>query len=262
MPTASSEDSSSNEVAVNYTISSPLRKSFRASVEKDEDNDDDQKISATFTIAPPPKPTTNCISLLATRLEKGIEHEAGANSVTATINVPLITNKNTIGMDISDKLKKTDQPSPTSPIMKPVPQPRSLFDIDNATSIKLADKLQQEAKKCDANAINDAPFTAVGEVEPLPPSPIHHTIFGERRTSWRLKYDNSSKVNDDDLYTKFKMLMWLMRTNWQMIICWKTSSMVSSLLLFFFDWLSLTIVFTLAQRLLTQTNCLYFFSAC
>lgn len=234
MPTASSEDSSSNEVAVNYTISSPLRKTLRASVEKEEDNDDDQKISATFTIAPPPKPTTNCISLLSTRLEKGLDHEAGANSVTATINVPLITNKNTIGMDISDKLKKTDQPSPTSPIMKPIPQPRSLFDIDNATSVKLADKLQLEAKKCDANAINDAPFTAVGEVEPLPPSPIHHTIFGERRTSWRLKYgDNSSKVNDDKLYTKLKMLMLLMRTNWQMIICWKTSSMVASLLLLF-----------------------------
>lgn len=205
-PTASSEDSSSNEVAVNYTIISPLRKTLRASVEKDEDNDDDQKISATFTIAPPPKPSTNCISLLATRLERSVDHEAGINSVTATINVPLITSKNTVGMDISDKLKKTDQPSPTSPVvLKPVPQPRSLFDIDNATSVKLADKLQQEARKCDASAINDAPFTAIGEVEPLPPSPIHHTIFGERRPSWRLKYDSSSKVNADDLCSKTKL---------------------------------------------------------
>lgn len=199
-PTASSEDSSSNEVAVNYTISSPLRKTLRASVEKD-DNDDDQKISATFTISPPPKPNSNVISLLASRLEKNLdlESDVGTNSVTATINVPLITNKNTNSMDISDKFKKTEQLSPTSPPanQKPVPQPRSLFDIDNATSVKLADKLQQEAKKCDANAINDAPFTGIEVSEPLPPSPIHHTIFGERRPSWRLKCDYSSKVNDD-----------------------------------------------------------------
>lgn len=198
-PAAASEDSSSNEVAVNYTISSPLRKTLRTSIEKD-DNDDDQKISATFTISPPPKPNTNSISLLATRLEKGLDRDAdvGTNSVTATINVPLITNKTTMSLDLSDKSKKTEQPSPPSPVthQKPVPQPRSLFDIDNATSVKLADKLQQEAKKCDANAIGDGPFSGSIEVsEPLPPSPIHHTIFGERRPSWRLKCDYSSKVN-------------------------------------------------------------------
>lgn len=182
---ASNEDAT--EVAVNYTISSPLRKTLRASIEKD-DNEDDQKISATFTISPPPKPNTNSITLLASRLEKGLDLEPATNSVTATINVPLITNKNT--MDISDKLKKTELPSPT--FTKPVAQPRSLFDIDNATSMRLADKLQQEAKKCDANAIGDGPFNELSE--PLPPSPIHHTIFGERRPSWRLKYDSSSKV--------------------------------------------------------------------
>jgi hypothetical protein len=186
---ALSADASTNEVAVNYTISSPLRKSLRTSVEKDEE-EDDQKISATFTISPPPKPNTNSISLFANRLEKSLEQdpEEGENSVSATINVPLIPTKNTTSMDSSDRLKKTDHPSPTSPKLPPVPQPRSLFDLDNASSMKLADKLQQEAKRCEAVG-DDMPE------QPLPPSPIHHTIFGERRPSWRFKSDYSSKVN-------------------------------------------------------------------
>lgn len=202
-PAATTEESLTNDVAVNYTISSPLRKTFRASVEKDHNNDD-EKISATFTMLPPPKTNTNAISLLANRLEKGLDLvsdvEANSINVSATINVPLIINKS--NLDASDRLKnyslKTEDPNPFTPLthqkIPPTPQPRSLFDIDNATSVKLADKLQQEAKKCDANAIHDGPLS--GEVsEPLPPSPIHHTIFGERRTSWRLKSDFTSKVN-------------------------------------------------------------------
>ncbi|CRK95834.1 CLUMA_CG009280, isoform C [Clunio marinus] len=195
-----SEDSSSNEVAVNYTISSPLRKTNRASVDKDEDENDDEKISATFTISPPPKSNTNAINLLTTRLEKGLElddHEAGENSVTATINVPLIPNRNTTTtFDVSDKLKKTEEDESSSPTyqkLPPIPQPRSLFDIDNSSSLKLADKLQEEAKKCDANMINDDSNSDSVEVsEPLPPSPIHHTIFGERKPSWRFRNEYSS----------------------------------------------------------------------
>lgn len=194
---ASNEDSSSkDEVNVNYTISSPLRKTLRASVDKDDGEESEQKISATFTISPPPRTSLNSISQLASRLEKGLDLDvASTNSVTATINVPLIpspktshNNNNNSNVEGSDKtIKKTDQ----SP---PIPQPRSLFDIDNATSIKLADKLQQEAKKCDVNALNDEPLSNV--TESLPPSPIHHTIFGERRPSWRLKSDFNNKVKN------------------------------------------------------------------
>lgn len=199
-----SENSSSNEVAVNYTISSPLRKTLRASFEKN-DEEDDQKISATFTISPPPKPNTNTINQLANRLEKDfvLESDAGTNSVTATINVPLIPNKTLMGLDFSDKLKKTDHPSPTSPTVNqripPVPQPRSLFDIDNASSLKLADQIQEEANKYDANALSDSPLSEF--TEGLPPSPIHHTIFGERRPSWRFKSDYSSKVKWSKIFT-------------------------------------------------------------
>lgn len=123
-----------------------------------------------------------------------------SNSVTATINVPLIPPSSKSSIDnSSDKLssKKTDQSGP------PIPQPRSLFDIDNATSARLADKLQQEAKKCDLNSMGEdstaesspsgseplSHFTS----EPLPPSPIH-TIFGERRPSWRMRTDFNNKV--------------------------------------------------------------------
>jgi hypothetical protein len=184
-----SEGATTNELAVNYTISSPLKKSLRASVEKN-DNDEDQKISATFTLSPPPKPDTYSISIFTNRLEKGLEQdpEEGENSVTATINVPLIPTKNTTSMDLSDRLKKTDHPNPTSSKLPPVPQTRSLFDIDNASSVKLADNLQQEAKKCE-------PIVDDVLEQPLPPSPLHHTIFGERRPSWRFKSDYNIKVN-------------------------------------------------------------------
>ncbi|KAG5679205.1 hypothetical protein PVAND_008792 [Polypedilum vanderplanki] len=180
------DDSSINEeVNVNYTISSPLRKTLRSSVDK-EDEENDQKISATFTISPPSSRTNvNSISQLANRLEKGLDLET---EVSATINVPLISpTKN--NADSCEKLKKTDPP---------VPQPRSLFDIDNATSIKLADKLQEEAKKCDVNTVSDEPSPLNHLTEPLPPSPIHHTIFGERRPSWRLKTDYNNKFKLED----------------------------------------------------------------
>jgi hypothetical protein len=129
--------------------------------------------------------------------------------VTATINVPLIPPSSAKSSSIdnsSDRLssKKTDQSGP------PIPQPRSLFDIDNATSAKLADKLQQEAKKCDLNSMGEdstAESSPSGSeplgqfTDALPPSPIHHhTIFGERRPSWRMRTDFNNKVIYMELY--------------------------------------------------------------
>ncbi|XP_070490146.1 protein phosphatase 1 regulatory subunit 12A isoform X4 [Chironomus tepperi] len=206
---AATEDSSvsdKTEVNVNYTISSPLRKTLRQSSEKDEDGNE-PKISATFTIAPPPRSNTSSISSLANRLEKGLSIETtSANSVTATINVPLISSakstSSTNSNSDTDASKKTEHPSP------PIPTPRSLFDIDNASSLKLADKLQQEARKYDVNTIDESSTTTTTTTstneplsylnEPLPPSPIHHTIFGERRPSWRLKNDYNNKFKLED----------------------------------------------------------------
>lgn len=215
---ASSEDATNNEVAVNYTITSPLRKTLRSSVDKEDDNE--QKISATFTISPPPRPslTATTISSLANRLEKNLDLETESNnSVTATINVPLIANKIASTTLDSDRTKKTDNSSPTSSPSRqrspPIAQPRSLFDIDNASSIKLADKFQQEAKKCDANSINDGTAHEASDV--LPPSPIH-TIFGERRPSWRFKCDYSSKVMNDFRSVIINSLLLMFVINWHL----------------------------------------------
>lgn len=147
------------------------------------------KISASFTIAPPIK-TNSTINSLASRLEKSLDLEK--NAVSATINVPLIQNKTnpntSSSLEISDKLK-TDQPPP-----KPAVLPRSIFDIDNASSTRLAERLRQEAKRCDAIAISDGTSTSTDINDMLPPpSPVHHSIFGERR-SWRLKSELSNKV--------------------------------------------------------------------
>lgn len=137
--------------------------------------------------------------------------------MTATINVPLIPPSSKSSIDnSSDKLssKKTDQSGP------PIPQPRSLFDIDNATSARLADKLQQEAKKCDLNSMGEdstAESSPSGSeplgnfTEPLPPSPIHHTIFGERRPSWRMRTDFNNKV-------KVFMELFYLCVHWHLLV--------------------------------------------
>lgn len=198
-PETTGDSVSKDEVNVNYTISSPLRKTLRASFDK-EDDDSEQKISASFTILPPSRSNTNLNSTnqMPIKLEKVLD-STSENSVSAIINVPLISSKNPTKLstsnsdEINDRIKKTEQSPPP-----PIPQPRSLFDIDNATSIKLADKLQLEASKCDVNAIGETQDneTFSHSNEPLPPFPIpHHTVFGERRPSWRLKNDYYNKVN-------------------------------------------------------------------
>lgn len=167
-----------------------MRRTFRTTVDTEEDPN---KISASFTIAPPPR-TNSTINSLASRLEKSLDLEPSA--VSATINVPLIHNKNpntSSSLEISDKLKKTDQPPP-----KPAVLPRSIFDLENASSTRLAERLRQEAKRCDAIAISDGTTstsnTEINEMLP-PPSPAHHTIFGERR-SWRLRSELTNKVTN------------------------------------------------------------------
>lgn len=151
-----SEDSPLRETAVNYTINSPLRKTLRPNIHRDSD---DSEISATFTITPPSKLDVSAVSLEKTL---DLEQYDGENSVTATINVPLITNKNAT-FDANDKLKKSEQSGPTlqSPSQKAGSQEQSLLDIDNAYN----------------------------------ESQIHQTIFVEKLPSWRLKCENNSKVN-------------------------------------------------------------------
>lgn len=187
------------QIVANYTISPPSRRISQQKLEirKDDDEDetkeedDDTKISATFTISPPPSSKTMTFKLL-----DDAPSNVEETTITATINVPINTTK------------KTDTP-PTSPkhqISGPTVQHRSLFDIDNATSIKLAEKLQQEAKKCDNELVqslnsNEASVGSTEAVETTavleddkPDSPVPEK-FAERRPSWRLKVDMGSKVN-------------------------------------------------------------------
>jgi hypothetical protein len=196
------EDSNNDDLSVNYTITSPLRKTFKSDA---ENNGENTQISATFKIS---SSRSNSI-----QIDEAEDKDNSTNCVTATINVPIMpaarnsiinnsSNSSCISDQSNDRFKKTDK-------VCPVPQPRSLFDIDNATSIKLADKLQMEAKKCDANSIadaqnNDNNFSHFTEA--LPPSPLHHSVFGERRPSWRLRNDSSSiKVIPSECFVGAKL---------------------------------------------------------
>lgn len=80
---------------------------------------------------------------------------------------------------------------------------RSLFDMDNAASLSLAEKLRNEANKYSNNDVS----TIVGnkhlagktednerKSDSTPSSPAHHGMAAERRPSWRLKFDAGSKV--------------------------------------------------------------------
>lgn len=163
------------------------------------------------------------------------------SSISATVNVPSSSNNKT---DL-ESLTKTAAPtiaaaekSDTDPNVdtKPVASERkrstdsasveftlsktgakdkrSLFDIDNASSLSLADKLRNEANKYSAEqseAVTTA--TVVAETTGLtklnmdrdsaerssrsndsaPSSPLHHAT-AERRPSWRLKFDAGCKV--------------------------------------------------------------------
>ncbi len=184
------------QIVANYTISPPARRTNQQKLEirKDEDeetkeDEDDTKISATFTISPPPSSKTTTF-----KLSDDVSPSVEETTITATINVPTNTTKKTETPPTSPSYQKTTVSSV---------QHRSLFDIDNATSIKLAEKLQQEVKKCDSEleqslnpnettgATNNVEATAVLEDKPDSPTPEK---FGERRPSWRLKVDLGSKV--------------------------------------------------------------------
>lgn len=109
---------------------------------------------------------------------------------------------------------------------------RSLFDIDNASSLSLAEKLRNEANKYSADSTGDvqtsdvvaatvinvgghtlaklqtAQATAEAQQQDeedtdrqndsTPSSPIHHAMT-ERRPSWRLKFDAGCKVRKNSV---------------------------------------------------------------
>jgi hypothetical protein len=150
--------------------------------------------------------------------------------IMATINVPATTptnasgsNNNTIKTD-SEELVPTatgttmtaapispsvvgdrssfpkDDSKPTSPCEVSVGggdfrlrEKRSLFDMDNASSLTLAEKLRNEANKYSETPSAAQPTVDQSKNDETSSSPVHGSST-ERRPSWRLKLDAGSKV--------------------------------------------------------------------
>lgn len=177
------------QIVANYTISPPSRRLLNRKLDicQDEDQGDKEDITATFTICASPTSKTTSFKISSDDSSNNEE-----TTITATINVPIC------------KDKKTESP-PASPKQNAanLVQHRSLFDIDNATSMILAEKLQQEAMKCDSDLVQSINTNNSRESSLEPPSIADSTStvlddnpdspspsnLGERRPSWRLKSD-------------------------------------------------------------------------
>lgn len=126
---------------------------------------------------------------------------------------------------------------------------RSLFDIDNANSISLADKLRNEANKYTENSKpssessvvvssnsksssndnnnedNDKDKDKELELKPnesMKPSSPSQMGWAERRPSWRMKFDAGSKVRQFKS-NKFHLLSWMFYFSLSHILFYKLS---------------------------------------
>uniref|UniRef100_U5EYV8 Protein phosphatase 1 regulatory subunit 12a n=1 Tax=Corethrella appendiculata TaxID=1370023 RepID=U5EYV8_9DIPT len=200
---------------------------------------DEIKVSASYTITPNLTTTLNATIPSSTSISK--EHENNENesdvkvsaTIMTTFNVPS-TNSNNNNNSSNNNLNKTElitttpslnnnnesttiTPTTKTSAASNVFTKRSLFDIDNANSLTLAEKLRQEANKYAENQdITTSSITKYEAQTPTPPSsndttatvllrkdstssnpssPLHQTSssLSERRPSWRLKVDAGSK---------------------------------------------------------------------
>lgn len=191
----------------------------------------DEKISASYTIPSPAlhnKTTTNCTA----ETESKELNDDNSTSITATINVTKNNNKTdleeltktaspTVENNFDSKENENKQPEIeiSEPVQKRIANvtpavevtlnrfsrdKRSLFDIDNASSLSLADKLRNEANKYNEVTKSNSDVSQNSEIENLvstksdstPSSPVHHQVTAERRPSWRLKFDAGNKVKN------------------------------------------------------------------
>lgn len=186
----------------------------------------DEKISATYTIPSPAlhTKTTNCTA----ETESKETNDENSTSITATINVTKNNNKTDLEeltktasptVEINFDSKETEnEPEISEPVQKRIANvtpavevtlnrfsrdKRSLFDIDNASSLSLADKLRNEANKYNEVTKSNSDVSQNSEIsenlvstksDSTPSSPVHHQVTAERRPSWRLKFDAGNKV--------------------------------------------------------------------
>uniref|UniRef100_A0A8D8G7Z4 Protein phosphatase 1 regulatory subunit 12B n=1 Tax=Culex pipiens TaxID=7175 RepID=A0A8D8G7Z4_CULPI len=193
--------------------------------------DDDSKISVSYTIAAPKGSESSVAATTASAAKEKSKDDAV--STTATFSVPTPAANNLNKKTESDEFTK-----PTAAIRAPASSfstsKRSLFDIDNANSLTLAEKLRQEANKyaesdkenfvssakssTKASSESTAAAAAPANVTPAaaaegtvllrkdssaPSSPLHQhhhqpSTLAERRPSWRLKVDGGSKFKLED----------------------------------------------------------------
>lgn len=179
-----------------------------------------EPVTATFTLKPPPTITNKekenteaSFTIPAANLNSSKEKDnknvptPQSPTTTTTTSTTLNTKTDTGDQILTGQLTLRDK--------------RSLFDIDNASSLTLADKLRNEANKYNevTKSTNDlsslrtqqsssssstSSSTGGGttttnaddldrKYDSTPSSPLHHATT-ERRPSWRLKLDTGNKV--------------------------------------------------------------------
>lgn len=225
---------SSDQITASYTLVAPSN-SIQNSTSKLLD--EDKVIS--FTIAPPPLPQTQPPPLASTAVTINVPSNPSTATKKTDSDVLLTKTSPTTNVQTSFNFHKTVEgnqksssaDNQTSPIKEnsnvtlPVTDDdkndkinitntkliskRSLFDIDNANSLSLADKLRNEANKyaeiAPTNNQDNDKLGKKNDSSPTSPSspPISTTTIAtatttllgtERRPSWRLKFDAGSKV--------------------------------------------------------------------
>ncbi|XP_055708398.1 protein phosphatase 1 regulatory subunit 12A isoform X3 [Phlebotomus papatasi] len=229
VPAKSTVKEPEETVTASYTLTAPL-----ASAGK-RDNDD--KVVASYTISPPPASVANDVTFRASipaREDEGGRGSGGdgggkvGTTISATINVPSSNKKTDL-----EELTRTASPTVKSSSFRfdklaserkaneesgkqEAPEPpervsrykRSLFDMDNASSLSLAEKLRNEANKYSEASRATVISTAapekttseeMGSKAETPQSSPLHQATPDRRPSWRLKVDTGSKFKLEEV---------------------------------------------------------------
>lgn len=248
--TASATDDS--KISVSYTITTPRHSSSVTSgssdsttTAKDSKSKDSSAPSVTATFSVPTAAsiisssnTTNNNNPNSSN--NNLYKKTDSDDLTKTTSTSTKPSVSTAAGDSSSISTPASSTSVTATIRTPGPfsaTKRSLFDIDNANSLTLAEKLRQEANKyaesdkenfvsskvpttaataatttkssSESTASNTTPAAAVEGTVLLrkdtsaPSSPLHHhhhqpSAAAERRPSWRLKVDGGSKFKLED----------------------------------------------------------------
>lgn len=146
------------QIVANYTITPPSRKHKQLEIRSDDlEDESSEKMSATFTLSPPP--SAKSIANFASQLEKEL------NETSVTISVPISPLRSPVtpeSLEVSPTIEKIEKFNEidAKKINSPLPQTRTLFDLEKISH------------RTDSNEV-------------ATPSP--EITAPERRPSWRLK---------------------------------------------------------------------------